>query len=379
MKNYSYKIFNFGGNNQYKELLLGKLREKLDNSLLSKDRYSITDSLADLLLGIEPVVALYWADGNKNKASDDDNISNLRFNHIPIVPIVSENSKAIDLLPETLKWINAAELNASNYNNQIEVISNKVLHLLGLLYKQENVFISYRRAETEEAAKQLHIELVNNGYNAFLDTCDIPIAADFQGELKQRLSDCSVLILLESKEFFESKWTNEEFDTANSLRVEILSIKWPEVKSLRDKEFSDTLTLSKEDIEEDGTITEEKLHSIVGTINSLTARYYEARRQNLVSNFINEVKKTGRRLELKIDGSIYIEGLDGLVVPLIGVPQSWDYYKAETMEHKGRLFLLYDNQCILDSWMDHLKWIESKSSIEPIYVNDNSSWIKENL
>lgn len=379
MKNYSYKIFNFGGNNQYKELLLGKLREKLDNSLLSKDRYSINDSLADLLLGIEPVVALYWADGNKNKASDDDNISNLRFNHIPIVPIVSENSKAIDLLPETLKWINAAELNASNYNNQIEVISNKVLHLLGLLYKQENVFISYRRAETEEAAKQLHIELVNNGYNAFLDTCDIPIAADFQGELKQRLSDCSVLILLESKEFFESKWTNEEFDTANSLRVEILSIKWPEVKSLRDKEFSDTLTLSKEDIEEDGTITEEKLHSIVGTINSLTARYYEARRQNLVSNFINEVKKTGRRLELKIDGSIYIEGLDGLVVPLIGVPQSWDYYKAETMEHKGRLFLLYDNQCILDSWMEHLKWIESKSSIEPIYVNDNSSWIKENL
>lgn len=379
MKNYSYKIFNFGGNNQYKELLLGKLREKLDNSLLSKDRYSITDSLADLLLGIEPVVALYWADGNKNRASDDDNISNLRFNHISIVPIVSENSKAIDLLPETLKWINAAELNASNYNNQIEVISNKVLHLLGLLYKQENVFISYRRAETEEAAKQLHIELVNNGYNAFLDTCDIPIAADFQGELKQRLSDCSVLILLESKEFFESKWTNEEFDTANSLRVEILSIKWPEVKTLRDKEFSDTLTLSKEDIEEDGTIIEGKLHSIVETINSLSARYYEARRQNLVSNFINEVKKTGRNIELKINGSISIEGLDGMVVPLIGVPQSWDYYKADTKERKGKLFLLYDNQCILDSWMDHLKWIESKSNIEPIYVNDNSSWIKENL
>ena len=197
--------------------------------------------------------------------------------------------------------------------------------------------------------------------------------------MKQRLSDCSALILLESKDFFESKWTKEEFDTANSLRVEILSIKWPEVKSLRDKEFSDTLTLSKEDIEDDGTITEEKLHSIVGTINSLTARYYEARRQSLVSNFINEVKKTGRNIELKINGSISIDGLDGLIVPLIGVPQSWDYYKAETMEHKGRLFLLYDNQCILDSWMDHLKWIESKSNIEPIYVNDNSSWIKENL
>lgn len=379
MENYSYKILNFGGDNEYKRQLLSKLQEKLENFLLSKGRYLITDSLEDLLLGKEPVVALYWADGNKNNASDDDNISNLRFNHIPIVPIVSEKSKANDLLPEALQRINAAELNASNYNSQIENITNEVLHLLGLLYKQENVFISYRRSETEEAAKQLHIELVNNGYDAFLDTCDIPIAADFQGELKQRLSDCSALILLESKDFFESKWTKEEFDTANSLRVEILSIKWPEVKSLRDKEFSDTLTLSKEDIEDDGTITEEKLHSIVGTINSLTARYYEARRQSLVSNFINEVKKTGRNIELKINGSISIDGLDGLIVPLIGVPQSWDYYKAETMEHKGRLFLLYDNQCILDSWMDHLKWIESKSNIEPIYVNDNSSWIKENL
>lgn len=299
MENYSYKILNFGGDNEYKRQLLSKLQEKLENFLLSKGRYLITDSLEDLLLGKEPVVALYWADGNKNNASDDDNISNLRFNHIPIVPIVSEKSKANDLLPEALQRINAAELNASNYNSQIENITNEVLHLLGLLYKQENVFISYRRSETEEAAKQLHIELVNNGYDAFLDTCDIPIVADFRGELKQRLSDCSALILLESKDFFESKWTKEEFDTANSLRVEILSIKWPEVKSLRDKEFSDTLTLSKEDIEDDGTITEEKLHSIVGTINSLTARYYEARRQSLVSNFINEVKKTGRNIELK--------------------------------------------------------------------------------
>ena len=146
MENYSYKILNFGGDNEYKGQLLSKLQEKLENFLLSKGRYLITDSLEDLLLGKEPVVALYWADGNKNNASDDDNISNLRFNHIPIVPIVSEKSKANDLLPEALQLINAAELNASNYNSQIENITNEVLHLLGLLYKQENVFISYRRS-----------------------------------------------------------------------------------------------------------------------------------------------------------------------------------------------------------------------------------------
>lgn len=379
MKDYSYKIFNFGGSNQYKEQLLNKLQEKLNCSLLSKGQYSITDSFEGLLLGKEPVVALYWADGYKNKERDEDNISRLRFNHIPIVPIISEISNANELLPETLKRINAAELNTLNFNNQIEVITNKVLHLLGLLYKEENVFISYRRAETEEAAKQLHIELVDNGYNAFLDKCDIPIGADFQGELKQRLSDCSVLILLESKTFFDSKWTKEEFNVANNLKVEILCIKWPDVSIPRDKEFSDTFSLTKNDINTNGTIKIYKLEEIIKIINSLSARYYEARRQNIVGNFLKDVQNAGVKYIINYDGSISIEGLDGLVIPLIGIPQSWDYYKADTKEHSGKLFLLYDNQCVLDSWMDHLKWIESKSNIEPIYVNDNSSWIKENL
>lgn len=374
---FRYKIYNFGGTNPYREKLIERLRAKFDFSQLSLGQYDITDDMSTIILGKDPTVALYWADGLINNKYDDV-VSKLQKVTIPIIPIVPILNDTYKLLPKGLRKINAAELNDENAFKAIEIITNRILFLLGLLYKQQNVFISYRRAETEEAAKQIHIALVNNGFNAFLDKCDIPIGDDFQGILKQKLSNCSVLLLLESATFFKSRWTKEEYVTANNVRVEILDIKWPDIRTPREFDFNDSILLTNNDVNTDGSLTEEKINDIIEHIESHSARYYEARRQNIVGNFISDVRDKGRNAVQNTDGSITIDGLNSLIIPLIGVPQSWDYYKAD--KHNGKhILLLYDNQCILDQWMNHLKWIESKSNIQPIYVNDDISWISKNL
>lgn len=374
----SYKIYNFGKGNQYKDKLIERLKAKLDFSQLSSGQYDITDNISSVNLGKDPTVSLYWAGGSINNEYDDV-VSQLQKATIPIIPIVPSLSEANKILPKGLQKINAIELTDENAINAIEIITNRILFLLGLLYKQQNVFISYRRSETEEAAKQIHIALVNNGFNAFLDKCDIPIGEDFQGVLKQKLSDCSVLLLLESATFFDSQWTKEEYVTANNVRVEILNVKWPGIKTPREFDFNDSISLTNNDVKKDGSLTEEKLSEIIAYINSHSARYYEAHRQNIVGNFINDVRNNGRKVAQNIDGSISIEGLNSLIIPLIGVPQSWDYYKAEYNHKDKELFLLYDNQCILEQWMNHLKWIENNANIQPIYVNDDKSWISKNL
>lgn len=334
--------------------------------------------MSTVVLGKDPTVALFWADGHINDKYNDV-VSKLQKVTIPIIPIVQNLQEVKKVLPKGLQKINAAELNKDNFDNVIELVTNRILFLLGLLYKQQNIFISYRRKETEEAAKQIHVALVSNGFNAFLDKCDIPIGDDFQGILKQKLSDCSVLLLLESSTFFESQWTKEEYVTANNVRVEILNVKWPGIRTPREFDFNDSILLTDNDVNTDGSLTEEKISDIIEHIDSHSARYYEARRQNVVGNFISDVRDKGRNAVQNTDGSISIDGLNSLIIPLIGVPQSWDYYKAE-YNHNGKpVFLLYDNQCILDQWMYHLKWIENKANIQPIYVNDDKSWISKNL
>lgn len=86
----------------------------------------------------------------------------------------------------------------------------------------------------------------------------------------------------------------------------------------------------------------------------------------------------------QVDGMIHINSTKHKcnVIPLIGIPKSWDYYISDIKKKKSEglpMYLLYDNQCILDEWLEHLAWLEEKSGISAININDNTSWIQANL
>ena len=131
-------------------------------------------------------------------------------------------------------------------------------------------------------------------------------------------------------------------------------------------------------------IKEEKLNEIVLHIKSIYARLYESRKQSLVNAFTESLHKQHIHYIQLIDGSLSVESnrLKCKVIPLIGIPKSWDYYILDLKKQEDKnipVYLLYNDQCILDEWLKHLVWLEDKSGISAININDNISWIRTNL
>lgn len=111
---------------------------------------------------------------------------------------------------------------------------------------------------------------------------------------------------------------------------------------------------------------------------------YESRKQALVNSFTESLRKQRIVFVQQTDGTLFISTpkLSCKVIPLIGIPKSWDYYVTDIKRHNNKdipVYLLYNNQCILDEWLKHLAWLEEKSGVHSININDSLIWIQKNL
>jgi hypothetical protein len=90
------------------------------------------------------------------------------------------------------------------------------------------MFISYRRADSEALAHQIHDHFVGLGFDVFLDDCSIERGANFQRELMWWLNDADMVLLLVSPRLTTSKWVIEEVEFANNATIGLLGVRWPE-------------------------------------------------------------------------------------------------------------------------------------------------------
>ena len=58
--------------------------------------------------------------------------------------------------------------------------------------------------------------LERNNFDVFLDTHSIKQGEPFQEELWHRMTDCDVIVLLNTKGFLERKWCKKEIAEANA-------------------------------------------------------------------------------------------------------------------------------------------------------------------
>lgn len=389
MINSKYQILLLGENNELLHVVQSRLETTLNEMHLSEDSYEFVfpNTFDAKSLGTNPSVALYFT-SETSYDKDSNLVSLLKKKSVVIIPIVDAFDNAGRLLPEPLKEINAARISNIDDDNGIIVVTNHVLSNLGLLTKERNVFISYKRADSQALANRFYDKFLHAGYTVFLDTESLSASVKFQETLKHRLADSFVLILLNSKHFFDdtSKWTLEEYHTAQNLRIGICSILMPSVEVKRELSFNEIIRLEETDFEDDNQtdIKEEKLNKLVLHIKSIYARLYESRKQSLVNAFTNNLRKQRIPFSQQMDGMIHVNSTKHKcnVIPLIGIPKSWDYYILDIKKKKCEglpMYLLYDNQCILDEWLEHLAWLEEKSGISAININDNTSWIQANL
>lgn len=171
---------------------------------------------------------------------DVDHIQELKDNADSIYPIFFTEGAFNDEVPEILHPINGILYKAENINS----IVNVAFEELRLLRKKRRVFISYKRSDSAAVANQLYDVLSRYQFDVFLDTYSIRGSADFQAELHHRITDSDVLIQLNSPNFKDSMWCEEEISEANARQVGVLQINWPNVRSGVTEQLSSVLQLS---------------------------------------------------------------------------------------------------------------------------------------
>jgi hypothetical protein len=139
-----------------------------------------------------------------------------------ILPVYKSGAHPEKYLSPTLSI-----LNAFFWEQSIAEATTAVLSAAQVTSDAHRLFISYRRLETQPLAEQLFSELNRHGFDVFLDRFSVPAAAQFQRRLHHELAEKSMVLLLESDRFGESKWTTEEIVYCKQYRLGLFSLRMP--------------------------------------------------------------------------------------------------------------------------------------------------------
>ena len=360
-----YQLIILGNKNNNSNKIIQQLENKLSELHISKNVIQRIDSSNIQDLSIKhPAICLYF--GNKKK-SDITIIDSLLSQHILILPLVSDIKKVPNEIPDNLSAINCFEFNT---HNKIPEIVNIILEKFELLPQKRKIFISYKRSDSTEVALQLFSFLNENGFSPFLDSFSIRPMLNFQEELKNYMVDCDLILLLDTKNFFDSKWTVEEFNQANALSIGIIRLIWPDTdrSKYKDSECSlfENIELKKEDFTNEnfttnGRFKKSTLNTIKMQIEMFRARSIQFRQSNIIGE-ISKYAKTQEKNIIQLHNYLQIkENADILIIPTLGIPNSENFNSARKFlaepHNKKQLYLLYDNRNILKSWLNYLDWI----------------------
>lgn len=141
-----------------------------------------------------------------------------------VLPILDHPDHCRDRLPEPLKAINVLFTRAGWEARAVDAI----LMRLWLHRPERRIFISYKRTDSAPLARQLWERLSYEGFDVFLDDVSINRGDNFQEELRWRLNDVDLVLLLASPNLGDSRWVAEELAFAENNSIGMLAVEWPE-------------------------------------------------------------------------------------------------------------------------------------------------------
>jgi hypothetical protein len=331
----------------------------------------------------KPSFAFYFGkQGHGDK--DVDAVKKLMGNADAVYPVFFSNFK--QEVPDVLWLINGVKF----IDDKIDSMVNVAFEELRLLRKKRRVFISYKRSDSAAVANQLYDVLSRCQFDVFLDTYSIRGAADFQAELRHRITDCDVLVQLNSQGFKDSNWCKDEISEANARRVGVLQVNWPGVSPDAADQLSVTKRLHDIDFKRKrykrntSVLKSKVLNEIALTVEAIRARNIAARQDNLTGEFVKEANRQGRTI---IKDPIFLveqksTGKFWYYIPAIGVPQSVDCHESIKMLERwngmmaDKVFLIYDDLSILPNWIAHLDWMNKYLEVKTIKMQEFESWLK---
>ncbi|NDV44988.1 TIR domain-containing protein [Muricauda sp. 40Bstr401] len=388
--NYKYQLIMLGSDVKEKQELLSQIDIELKNLNLPKEFIKVipASSLETEYKGNQPAFALYFGDVNGD-FKDLDAIQNLLKDGTMVLPIFFNDFRTD--IPIILSNQNGIQYS----NNEVNRIANIVLEAFELLRSTRKVFISYRRTESTSIAIQLYEALESNNFDVFLDTHSIQKGEPFQEELWHRMTDCDVIVLLNTPGFLESHWCKEEFAEAGAKQIGIVQLVWPnhQIKDIdSSSHISYPIQLKTDNFidgvyDNKGRFIQTFVENVLQEVESVRARNLAARQDNLITEFRNIAEKNNRMVTVQPEKILTENRPNGehiIYIPTIGIPQSTSCQSAEIKKElmgydEVSIRLIYDDLRIRDRWLKHLDWLNDnfKKDIKTLKKQDFESWLQK--
>ncbi|WFB67456.1 toll/interleukin-1 receptor domain-containing protein [Chryseobacterium sp. WX] len=373
---YKYQLVLIGENEELFKSLQLQLQKSFDELKLVVDLLKIIrENNIDEYSGGQPAFVIYA--GHKNDFTDNQKeiLEKQKLDGNIILPVFDKSFT--DEIPDFL-----SNQNGVTFNDNVLKISNIILEGFELLRKNRKLFISYKRSESSNIAIQLYEFLEKNNFDVFIDTHSIDKGEEFQEELWHRMTDCDLILMLNTKEFLKSDWCKQELDKAHVKRIGIVHLLWPDCEfedfshlafslRLKDSNFDKPLfsDLTK------GRLKKDILPEILNLVESSRARNLASRQDALITDFTQAA--SDNKQEVNLQYSRYItqqlpNGKSKVYIPTIGVPQSINCHNSQKLIEKiesrqiESITLIYDEMSIRNYWLEHLDWLNDYLEIKTL-------------
>lgn len=385
---FKYQLIFLGTIKPLTRSLISKYYEKIEDLKLQKEFYEIYfKEQLDSYKGNQPTFIIYF--GNENGDFEDLAEIEMLLKDGNIVLPIFFNSFSQEI-PKILS--NQNGLKYSEYHK--DKIVDLVLESFGKLRSSRKVFISYKRDESTSVAIQLYEALEKNNFDVFLDTHSIKQGEPFQDELWHRMTDCDVILLLNTPKFLESEWCEKEIAEASVKQIGIIQAIWPNHRLERMAEVCFPYTLSDSnflngiyDNKDTSKLNDETINNLVNQVESIRARNLASRQDNLITEFLNSARKYGKNVTIQPERFI-TEEIDNnkrrIFIPSVGIPQSFDCntsseLKKEIKEYSvEEVYLIYDDVRIREKWLNHLSYLNEYLDVKTIKKQEFDLWLQKN-
>jgi len=386
---YKYQLIILGTTGELSDKIVDLFFEKLVELKQSRDSFIIIDenNFDGEYKANQPSFAIYFGDKNGD-FKNIEIVDRLLKDATLILPVYYKSFS--EEIPKILENQNGQLYDNSKDNK----IVNLALESFGKLRHTRKIFISYKRDESSSVAIQLYEALEKNNFDVFLDTHSIKQGEPFQEELWHRMTDCDVIVLLNTPRFLTSKWCKEELAEANAKQIGIVQLIWPNnkidsaahvsfPKHLKDSDFIDGLYNNKDS----SKLKEDIVNEIVSSAESVRARNLASRQDNLITEFSNIALKYGKKINLQPERIITEELGDNkrrIFIPTIGIPQSLDCNMSEELAKEiseyevESVYLIFDDIRIRENWLKHLDWLNNYLKIKTLKKQNFDKWFQKN-
>lgn len=377
---YKYQLILLGENQGlFKEVVLS-LQKSFNELRLVTDLLKVIkkENIVEYTGG-QPAFVIYSGHKENLDLLTEEILKNQKLDGNVILPIFYDDFNSE--IPDSL-----SNQNGLKFNDNINKISNIILEGFELLRKTRKIFVSYKRAESSNIAIQLYEFLERNNFDVFIDTHSIDKGEEFQEELWHRMTDCDLILMLNTTGFLESDWCKQELDKAHLKRIGIVHLLWPDCDFVDFAHLAFSLKLKNTDFEKSnfsdlskGTLKDKVLKDIIDLVESARARNLASRQDSLITEFTQAANDND--IEVNLQYSRYItqlleNGKTKVFIPTIGIPQSINCHNSQKLiariEKKSieSITLIYDEMSIRNYWLEHLDWLNEHLEIKTLRKQD---------